>query len=356
MILSELSDHLHQKHGSFPRQCAFRSGSPTPQAAQYEELLAGALQVFYKSTMQGRNQQRLNEIRCAAQEGATLSGGVALSGSALMRQSSTAEILASWPIWLTELHDAVSKKVPRPGSPRRERRKQECAHEAARQEAQQRRAENLRQWMAALCQRHRDEREARAAAAAEAAAAGLDGNQVGSDGSSLAGAGSSGSSASSDGGGADAVAVLQQYLVCARQALPTPLCSSLAGASARPQQAQQHKGPAWHSVASRQAVPAQRGGKPGQAAGLEPNCCGLSVTGVSAAAVAGCSDSARTSLAGPAQPTSSSGTGDKGGAQRRPLSAGPRSIRPEPVTVEAVIEQRQAAAAAGAAGDRKSGV
>ncbi|PRW57894.1 zeta- subunit of COP-I complex [Chlorella sorokiniana] len=37
---------------------------PDPQlAAQYEELLAGALQIFYRSTMQGRNQQRLNEIR-----------------------------------------------------------------------------------------------------------------------------------------------------------------------------------------------------------------------------------------------------------------------------------------------------
>ena len=33
------------------------------QDAQYEELQAGALQIFYRSTMQGRNQQRLNEIR-----------------------------------------------------------------------------------------------------------------------------------------------------------------------------------------------------------------------------------------------------------------------------------------------------
>lgn len=33
------------------------------QAAQYEELLGGALQIFYRTTMQGRNQQRLNEIR-----------------------------------------------------------------------------------------------------------------------------------------------------------------------------------------------------------------------------------------------------------------------------------------------------
>ena len=248
---------------------------------------------------------------------------------------------------LSKLRDAESKEMPRPHPPRRERRQQECAQEVARQEAQQRRAENLRQWMAALCQRHREEREARAAAAAEAAAAGLDGNQVGCDGSSLAGAGSSGSSASSDGGGADAVAVLQQYLVSAQQALPTPLCASLAGAPARPQLAQQHK--AWHSAASRQAAPGQRGGKPGQTAGLEPACCGLSVTGVSAAAVAGCSDSARTSLAGTAQPTSSGGGGGKGAPLRRPLSAVAWGSRPEPVTVEAVIEQRQAAAAAGVA-------
>ena len=33
------------------------------QDALYERLLAGALQAFYRSTMQGRNQQKLNEIR-----------------------------------------------------------------------------------------------------------------------------------------------------------------------------------------------------------------------------------------------------------------------------------------------------
>lgn len=34
------------------------------QAALYEKLLGGALQVFYRSTMQGRNQHRLLQIRC----------------------------------------------------------------------------------------------------------------------------------------------------------------------------------------------------------------------------------------------------------------------------------------------------
>lgn len=213
--------------------------------------------------------------------------------------------------------------------------------------------------MAALCQRHREEREARAAAAtaAETASAGPDGGQAGCDGSSLAdgwrAGGSCGSgNASSDGGSADAVAVLQQYFMSARQALPTPLCASLGGGSARPQQAQQARVPAWHSGGSGPAGPAQRGSKPGEAAGRQPNCCGLSITGVSAAAAAGCNDSARTSLAGTAQTGSTTtGSSSKGPPSRRPLSAGPKSSRPEPVTVEAVIEQRHAAAAtAGAAG------
>jgi hypothetical protein len=33
------------------------------QAALYEQLLAGARQVFHRSTMEGRNQQKLNELR-----------------------------------------------------------------------------------------------------------------------------------------------------------------------------------------------------------------------------------------------------------------------------------------------------
>ncbi len=205
--------------------------------------------------------------------------------------------------------------------------------------------------MAALCQKHREEREARAAAAAaEAAATDPDGSQAGSDGPSLAGSGSSGSGASMDGTAPDAVAVLQQYLVSARQALPTPLCASIAGAANRPQQAQQaqqQKVPAWHSGASGQVAPAQRGGKLSEAAGRQPNCCSLSVTGVAAGVAAGCTDSARTSLAGTAQPASgSSNSSSKGQPVRRPLSAGPRSSRMEPVTIEAVIERRQAAAAA----------
>lgn len=36
---------------------------PRLQDALYERLLAGALQAFYRSTMQGRNLQKLNEIR-----------------------------------------------------------------------------------------------------------------------------------------------------------------------------------------------------------------------------------------------------------------------------------------------------
>ncbi|KAL4856100.1 Tubulin polyglutamylase ttll6 [Chlorella vulgaris] len=71
-------------------------------AALYEQLLAGARQVFHRSTMEGRNQQKLNELR--------------------------------------------------------ERRQQEEAEAAARQEAQQRRAEALKQWIAGVCQRHRQEK------------------------------------------------------------------------------------------------------------------------------------------------------------------------------------------------------
>jgi hypothetical protein len=40
------------------------------QAAEYEQLLMGAHQVFRRSTMQGRNQQRLEELRWGARCGA----------------------------------------------------------------------------------------------------------------------------------------------------------------------------------------------------------------------------------------------------------------------------------------------
>lgn len=101
----------------------------------------------------------------------------------------------------------------------RERRLQEEEEAAARQEALQRRAESLRAWMAAVCQRHREERQLRAsAAAAEGAVAGSDTDLVathgldadGGSGGSMVG----GSSGTSRGAGRlDCDAVLQGYLL-----------------------------------------------------------------------------------------------------------------------------------------------
>ncbi len=101
----------------------------------------------------------------------------------------------------------------------RERRLQEEAEAAARQEALQRRAESLRAWMAAVCQRNREERQLRAsAAAAEGAVAGSDTGLVATHGldadSGSGGSMDGGSSGTSRGAGRlDCDAVLQGYLM-----------------------------------------------------------------------------------------------------------------------------------------------
>lgn len=223
----------------------------------------------------------------------------------------------------------------------RERRQAEDAEARAREEALQRRAEGLRAWMAAVCQRHREERELKAAAAA-AGLAGGDGNPA-ADGDAEPDSGnqqpaSNWSDADSDGAGA--TAVLQAHFAAAWQALATPPALAAAAGSGGGAASQQ-QGPGWRwgrGETGRGKPVRGAGGKQGLVDSTPDSC--LSVVGKQAA---GCIDSARTSAAG--GPLTSSTSGSK----RRPLSAGPLTSRPTPVTVEAVIEQRQAAAADAAA-------
>lgn len=242
------------------------------QAALYERLQDLALQAFYKTTMQGRNLAILEGIR--------------------------------------------------------ERRAAEAAEARAREEAQLRRAEGLRAWMAAVCQRHREERELSAAAAA---AAGPDTCAAGGGGlAATCSSAGSGSDAGSDGATAAAVAALQQHFAAARQALATPQAPAAAA-----------------SAAAQHRSPGRRAGRagPGAACQASSKPAGISLSIVGKSAAAGPDDSARTSAAGGLPAVEAPGS-----SRRRPLSAGCQPSRARTATVEEVIEQRQAAAAA--AGER----
>lgn len=234
----------------------------------------------------------------------------------------------------------------------RERRLQEEAEAAAKQEALQRRAEGLRAWMAAVCQRHREERQLRAAAAAaEGALAGTsadpgaaDGMDAdGGSGGSMDGGGSDGNGAGSRGGAAaaadaEAAALLQSHFTVARLYLP-----SYGRQQHQPQRAAHHSDSSGSGGGRR---PSRSLAVPSSKLEAQRGVAGpwLSVSGKPVGAPAGHSQHAIDS----ARESSTSGHPDAAAAQppRRPRSAVAGLSQTQSATLEDVVEQRLAAVAA----------
>lgn len=207
--------------------------------------------------------------------------------------------------------------------------------------------ESLKAWMAGVCQKHRQERELQAAAAAAAEPAeGGWAQAPDNSGSGLQAGSGSGWSDTGAEGSADAAAVLQEHFAAARQALPTRH-----GVPAAPGRRQLQLEPAWHySGAKGQLAAAAAHKERAPDLGSGPDLS-LSVTG-KPAVTPGCTDSARTSGAGGAPVAEGAGGSRRrpGAAPpaARPWSAGPlASRRAASLTVEEVTQQRQAAGMAG---------
>lgn len=272
----------------------------------------------------------------------------------------------------------------------REKRQQEEAEALARQEALQRRAEGLRAWMAAVCQKHREERQMRAAAAAaEAAAAAAAAGTAAADPDLVQLASDAGGAVvmqdagvgtgSSDGGssGCDSVAdsraassqagpgaadwaaaseaakILQTHFQVARLGLPSSHGQPAGVGGGQLLRAVRQCGKAPRgtggagSTSKGPALPlCSKGTQQGPASNL------LVVSGLPVGATGQqCTDSARTSSTGRGASICGSGAGGSPQPRRQLYDPAARSSRGDSVTLEDVIEKRLAAAVEAEAAD-----